>query len=291
MYDKTLLYIEDDRETASFMEEVLAEYFSTVYTAHSGEEALDITIQKDIDLVLTDIELPGMNGLETLQRIREQNKYAGFIVFSAYDMKEYLFEAIDIGVCGYLVKPFHLDQFERVMQKCILQLDAKDNTKEQLQKLAYYDQLTNIYSRHKLVEIFEQLRKRGRPFGILLFDLDDFKKINDTYGHNVGDIILKEFAKVIQQYIRKDDYFGRWGGEEFLMFIPDIDTSSLYTKAQELRRAIAEHDFKVVDGITTSIGAGIYDTEDSLTTALESIDKALYQAKHSGKNRVELVKR
>ncbi|MDB2562449.1 ABC transporter substrate-binding protein [Sulfurimonas sp.] len=170
-----------------------------------------------------------------------------------------------------------------------LESQVKEKTKE-LEKLAKTDKLTGIFNRVKLDDDlalnFDYFQKFGENFSIILIDIDNFKNVNDNYGHQVGDIILQEVTLQIQGHIRSTDVLGRWGGEEFLIICPKSDSDTGYTLAQKLRKSIQEYDFSRVGTLT--ICAGICDIESTndVQKMVSFADTALYDAKHSGRNNV-----
>ncbi|QER41517.1 diguanylate cyclase [Thermodesulfobacterium sp. TA1] len=156
--------------------------------------------------------------------------------------------------------------------------------------LSIIDPLTRVYNRryeiHRLKqEILKRQAKKDYQFSLILIDLDDFKQINDIYGHTEGDRVLKEFAELIKQRIRNQDVFGRWGGEEFLLLCPETPLEGAKTLAEILRQLIANHTFGENKlKITASFGVTSYNEGDDLETILNRLDKALYQGKIKGKN-------
>ncbi len=162
---------------------------------------------------------------------------------------------------------------------------------EQLQRLTITDNLTQIYNRLKLdAELEQQANLYDRykqPFSIMIIDIDLFKQVNDRYGHQSGDVVLVEFTQVIKKHIRKTDIFGRWGGEEFMLIIPNTDIHKAMIQAEKLRLLIAKHNFKIVGHLTASFGVAQFDEENNTIKQLISkADRALYQAKDQGRNRV-----
>ena len=120
----------------------------------------------------------------------------------------------------------------------------------------------------------------------MLLDIDYFKKVNDTYGHLVGDEVLKKFTSILTQGVRKSDIVARWGGEEFVILLPDTEFSSTVKLAELIRLKVAEGDFSPVDGVTCSIGVARWNESESVDQLLKRVDKKLYQAKELGRNRV-----
>lgn len=161
---------------------------------------------------------------------------------------------------------------------------------EKLQKLATIDNLTGISNRHKCheeldIEISRGMRYDG-TFALAMFDIDHFKTINDTYGHDVGDDVLKEFSTLISKHIRDSDRFGRWGGEEFILLLPNLDKKEAMSVVQKLRKIVAKYPFSDIPQITTSVGVTVFTTNDTKESLLKRVDSALYKAKKAGRNKV-----
>lgn len=157
--------------------------------------------------------------------------------------------------------------------------------------LAGTDQLTGLNNRRRFKEFLDQeLARRRRhpaPLSLLLLDIDHFKQVNDTHGHEVGDLVLKELAKLLLHNVRRSDTPARWGGEEFLVLLPATDAEAAVKLAEKLRLSVEKHDFPKVGRVTASFGvASLQDDEDDESNLLRRVDQALYQAKNEGRNRV-----
>ncbi len=166
----------------------------------------------------------------------------------------------------------------------------KSRIKFELQ--ANIDPLTLIYNRYKFLEIacmeIEKFRRYGRPLSIILFDLDLFKKVNDNYGHATGDYVLKTVAQIINQNKRNSDLFARWGGEEFVLLLPETSLQEALAVAERLRKSLSDYDFDKCHQVTASFGVvEIESCDESLDALIEKVDQALYKAKNNGRNRVE----
>ena len=161
------------------------------------------------------------------------------------------------------------------------------NEKE-LEKLSQTDQLTKLYNRHKLHQVFaSEINRSDRfeeIFGIILLDIDLFKNVNDTYGHNIGDLVLKEMSHILKDNIRVSDTLGRWGGEEFLIVIPQTDIEGARILAEKLRKEIENHHFSTVGKLTASFGVACYRKSDDENSIVKRADEALYKAKALGRN-------
>lgn len=162
------------------------------------------------------------------------------------------------------------------------------NNKKELENKAYYDSLTNIYSRDRFDYFLKKKLNQKREFSIIMFDIDHFKAVNDDYGHDVGDIILKEITTLVSTHIRKDDIFARWGGEEF-MIVVGTDITKAERFANKLRRIIEYHNFQHIKNVTCSFGVAEYRQIDKVDTIIKRVDTMLYSAKESGRNCVVAV--
>lgn len=160
----------------------------------------------------------------------------------------------------------------------------------ELKQLATQDALTGIYNRYKInAKIEEEIKRADRyeeSFGLVMFDIDHFKKVNDTYGHDVGDYVLQELSRVILSNIRETDSFGRWGGEEFMLLLPHTPKEEIVEIAEKLRQKVQEHPFEHVKQITISIGATLYKRNEGIAKLIKRADIALYEAKSHGRNQV-----
>ena len=160
----------------------------------------------------------------------------------------------------------------------------------QLEILSNTDKLTGIHNRLKLDDILEQEKKlfdRDQlPLSIIMFDLDHFKHVNDNYGHKRGDEVLKSIAKIVTRGKRETDIFGRWGGEEFLLICHDTDIIGARHLAEKLREAIDAYEFPEIISLTASFGVAQFEKYDSIVKVFDKADKALYEAKEQGRNRV-----
>jgi len=167
---------------------------------------------------------------------------------------------------------------------------VNDRDKE-LERLATTDKLTGAYNRTKFDEIMdieiERFRRYNEPLSLIMFDIDNFKEINDTYGHSVGDYVLKKIADITRETIRMNDYFVRWGGEEFIIISPETNLEKVHALAERLRRTIESYRFNKVGKVTVSFCVTEIKKEDTEDTFVKRADKVMYEAKIGGKNRVE----
>jgi len=164
---------------------------------------------------------------------------------------------------------------------------------EKFKTLSEIDVLTGIYNKGKFNNVLDtelkKVRRYKRPMGLILFDIDHFKQINDTFGHQIGDYVLREIANIVKKNIRDTDIFARWGGEEFVLLAPETDLNGLKMLAEKLRKAIEEYNFEKVGKVTASFGITEATPEDSTDSVVKRADEALYLAKEKGRNRVEII--
>lgn len=176
----------------------------------------------------------------------------------------------------------HFQQFEEITQ--ILQ-----QKNHHLTQLATKDALTEIHNRHMFSELFTQelsiMKRQRSKLSLMMLDLDHFKQVNDTYGHNIGDYVLKNFVSLVVSTVREADLFARWGGEEFVLLLRNAGCEEAYNVAEKIRNLIESQSFEEVGHITCSIGITEVFEDDSLHSAIERADGALYAAKDMGRNR------
>lgn len=190
-----------------------------------------------------------------------------------------------------------ITQFKQMNQ--ILEDEVKKRTQEleealeKLKKVSITDKLTGIYNRHHLDFLLEDISKiihrYENNYGVIILDIDKFKNINDTFGHHVGDIILKEFSDLLKNSIRGTDILGRWGGDEFLILVPFCTEESIKVLSTNIKEKIKSNKFSFVEKITSSLGATIIKKSDTQESFITRADKALYKAKNNGRDKVEIV--
>lgn len=186
----------------------------------------------------------------------------------------------------YLLRKI-LNRYAHVIHTYQSQLEIKNRT---LMKMSNIDHLTKAYNRRCIENIFKkELRRAARyskPLSVIILDIDNFKTINDTYGHNSGDKVLKNVAKIISGMIRETDHFGRWGGEEFLILATETSLANVAIMAEQIRAALDLHDFLEPHNVTCSIGVAEFSGEENPEDVVAKADSALYEAKKTGKNKV-----
>lgn len=175
----------------------------------------------------------------------------------------------------------------------VLVVTQRKRAEEEIHLLATTDSLTGIANRREFVRILEgevdRARRYGVPLSLAMYDLDNFKRVNDTYGHDAGDDVLQAVTSLVKENIRAVDVAARWGGEEFMVLMPQSDIQAARNAAEKLRLAIAGHCFDKIDRLTASFGIAVFEPQDDLNSLLKRVDDALYRAKELGRNRVEIL--
>ena len=301
-----ILIVDDVPNNLRLLDEILDEMSYNTIFANSGKQAVEIvekhTIQ--IDLILLDLMMPEMDGIEVCTIIKSNPMCQDIpvIFITADESPQSLLNAFKTGAIDYLKKP--LDKAELLLRvENQLKLNkvyaglrrSNDELLEAyalLQQLATVDPLTGLENRRSLMDFAEvqlKLAKRYKSFfSILLIDLDYFKKINDTYGHLIGDEILKNIAKILKESLRNVDHIGRFGGEEFIVILPNTTLKNAVLVAEKVRDAIANFVHNIEEQniqTTVSIGIASYNPlDDDVNQIIERADHALYTAKSSGRN-------
>ncbi|EDZ61507.1 response regulator receiver modulated diguanylate cyclase [Sulfurimonas gotlandica GD1] len=414
----TILYVEDEEGIRKETSKALERYAKELFVAKDGEEGLALYKECNPDIVITDIKMPNMTGIDMSKAIKEINPEQAIIITTAHSESTYFMEAIELQLSGYILKPvdkillknkiveivknlqikkefqknknlmeeianlqnniiivydelyemifankmfldfFAIKNIEEFIKRygCIESafiqhndfyfrnnhginhwlleiahyndkkrivsiIDHRDMSpksfliktktiqasghkictfteittmvkeKEELEKKAFIDELTNIANRAKFNQILDieikKFKRYKENLSLVMLDIDYFKSINDTYGHQVGDIILSSLSNLISSNIRDVDLFARWGGEEFVILLPNTDLQSAISFAEHIREYIQEYHFTNNLNITCSFGISEINEKDTGENLLKRVDDALYRAKRMGRNRVE----
>ncbi|MDM8561432.1 diguanylate cyclase [Candidatus Parabeggiatoa sp. HSG14] len=415
----SLLYVEDESDIRSLLSYFLNKKVGKLYTASNGKEGLEIFDKYKPDVVITDIRMPIMDGLEMAQAIKGMSKTTPILVTTAFNEPSYLIQSIEIGIDHYVQKPVnpnqlieklvksstillqekeleiysryahfildsmlvfivatigyeieyvnkaflqfmgyndfegfknslnsldsifteinnvpvdfeeksfewikqiltnkHDEQFVYLRNQQRLEVEAKPylvtvnrfpeknsaifsfteatklaQERESLKIQATTDGLTGIYNRRKfeffLATEIEKAIRYKTALSLIMFDIDHFKKVNDLYGHQSGDYVLQELSRIVINNIRSNDIFARWGGEEFMILVPNNDLENANQLAEKLRGIIATSPFENIPKITSSFGVVQFEHEESGEDFVHRVDELLYLAKHKGRNRVE----
>ena len=292
-----ILVVEDDREMADVLVRGLREEAHDVEIARDGNSALRLSGDSSFDLILLDVMLPGLNGLEVAKRLRMRSEQVPVLMLTARDALQDVVIGLDAGADDYLTKPFNPQELKARIRVGLRLLELEDNlvqAREAMRFKATHDPLTGVWNRGAILESLEKevwrSRREGLSLGLLIADLDHFKSVNDTYGHPVGDTVLREVTRRMVTDVRPYDAVGRYGGEEFLVLLPGCNDSETRAKAERLREAISGELIGTAGGnlkVTMSVG-GVATAEwpqDTSNQILQRADAALYRAKKEGRDR------
>ena len=296
-----ILYIEDQLSVAAPTIQLLRDAGYTVTHMSNAGDALAIFKQQTFDLVLTDLILEGnKSGQEMIREILEMpSRYSEIpiLAMSGLNDARRRVELLHAGVSDYIQKPVLNEELLARVRNLIKMrhlLDKVEKQREQMLELAMIDQLTHLYNRHYLMDIgprkiAEAVRHRF-ALSLLVIDVDHFKKVNDTFGHSMGDTVLEEIAHVLNQSCRTEDTAARFGGEEFVLILTHCNEADAISKGEVIRQQIAELTF---DGFSVTASIGIVCLQHGCSCDFKSLfeqaDAALYKAKENGRNRIELA--
>jgi diguanylate cyclase (GGDEF)-like protein len=296
----TVLIAEDDPIFRRILKGWLEKWKYRVIVTADGTRAWEEMQAKDApQLAIFDWVMPGIDGVELCRRIRLQEctPYRYLLLLTAKDDKQDVVTGLEAGADDYLTKPFHVDELHARIRagKRILELqDALLHARDALQFQAAHDPLTGLYNRAAILDALWRELQRGQrtstPFGIMIADLDHFKRINDTHGHLVGDEVLRQIAGRFIASVRNYDFVGRYGGEEFLLILPGCNATDLVASAERLRRCVADAPIvTAAGGLTVTISLGLaslpHGKAQDCEALLRAADEALYRAKAEGRNR------
>ncbi len=289
-----ILVVDDNQPTREILKRRLDRQGFAVTEAGDGERAIELVRKHPFDLVLLDIVMPGLDGLGTLSRLRDIHTAANLpiIMLSAKEGSADVIEALKRGANDYVTKA---EDFSVILARINTQLSLR-RLNEQVREMAVKDSLTGIYNRRGFFELAEIEEKRFLRYGgslhAIMVDLDRFKYINDTHGHRVGDRVLVVAASRCRKQLRSSDLIGRWGGEEFVILLPEIDFDGAQLTAQRLREVLSSAPIETPEGeirVTLSAGVATFDGScKNLGDLLNHADKALYEAKRGGRNQVHV---
>ena len=299
-----VLVAEDDPVFRHVLQNWLQKWNYCVTAVENGVDAWNLLqTEKAPKMVIVDWMMPEMDGLELCRRIRNLKlaPYRYILLLTAKDNKQDVVTGLEAGADDYLTKPFNVDELRARVRtgRRILQLqDALLQAKDALQFEAAHDPLTGLYNRGAIMDFLQREGQRHvrtrEPLGVIMADLDYFKRVNDTYGHLMGDIVLKESARRFMTVMRSYDGVGRYGGEEFLIVVPGCNLADLVASGERLRNCMAEQPIQAEEipvPVTLSVGvaSALLVGTDALNyeTLLRAADAALYRAKANGRNRVE----
>jgi len=292
MENKTILIVDDTVTNLDILIELLDQY--DVIDATNGKDAIEIANEEKIDLILLDIMMPEMDGYEVCKELQtnQNTKHIPIIFITAKTDENSIEKAYDIGGSDYVTKPFKPRELLSRVKK---ELQIQDMMNE-LKLLASTDPMTKLYNRRYFTKISEHsvdLAKREKQdISMIMIDIDKFKTINDTFGHQIGDDVIISLADILQQNKRKSDIVCRFGGEEFVILLPNTSKDGARIVAEKIRKDVENFRLSLKDDnqLRFTISSGIavveLDQNRAIELALKKADDALYKAKESGRNKV-----
>jgi diguanylate cyclase (GGDEF)-like protein len=264
--------------------------------ANNGLEGEALAEAKQPALVLLDLDLPGMYGLQVLKRLKDNVRTQDIpvIVLSGHNRPEDKVAAFELGAVDYITKPFELTELRVRIRSAI----RMHQLVQMLAQRAQIDGLTGLWNRaffdRRWLEEYSRAVRQGHPLSVAMLDIDHFKQVNDTLGHPAGDSVLQAIAKILQREGRASDLPCRYGGEEFVVLMPDTTAADAVTVCERIREAVQAAVWGRYPGLKVTISIGIAGSEPNGTPVgcevpaeewVESADRALYTAKRSGRNR------
>ncbi|HMJ12721.1 MAG TPA: diguanylate cyclase [Polyangiaceae bacterium] len=291
-----ILVADDEAVTRKLLQLTLPRWGYQVQIATNGNEAWELLASDEgPSMAILDWVMPGLDGPTLCERLRElPGKYVYVLMLTARADKHDLVRGLDAGADDYIAKPFSVDELSARLRagRRILRLE------QELRERAARDVLTGLWSRRAIFDLLtrelERARRSGMPLGVAMADLDHFKRVNDTYGHLTGDMVLRHCAQRIQSVLRAYDSVGRYGGEEMLLLLPQCEAPCAWNACERVRAAIESQALDTETGplhVTLSIGAIVQTVQGDVSgeRLIAAADRALYAAKAAGRNRVELL--
>jgi len=299
----SILVIDDSKTARRQVIEILSRnaLFQNYFEAADGVEGFKLTLNNKVDLILCDVEMPGMDGFKFLQMLsgREESHDIPVIMVTGREDAEAKIRGLEQGASDYVTKPYDAGELlarVKVQLKIKSLQDKLKQSNQMLLELSHTDPLTSLNNRRSMMDAlnkeFERSARKQTPLSLLILDIDHFKKINDNFGHQLGDTALQSLSTLLTGHLRQYDMAARFGGEEFVLILPDTTEAEATRAAERIRQEV---ETLIIDGftdnfrLTVSIGVAaapnkMMETPDDL---IREADYALYNAKRSGRNRVE----
>ena len=300
-----ILIIDDDPKLRKTLSDILRAKGYKTLAAKDGTEGLELLKQYSVDVVLIDLGLPDIPGIEVLNTVKASCPSTEAIILTGNATLDSAIEATNRGAFSYLQKPYDIDQLILHIKRAVEKREAERNIFRQSTELkkinaelrtlytktkvsSFHDPLTRLANRRflevQLEKNYGAAKRYGQPLSIIMLDIDHFKQYNDTHGHVEGDRLLVKVAHIFLKAMRIADYVFRYGGEEFLVMLPGTDITHACKAAERLRRVVESE-----AGITVSLGVSSYhESLQDKEALIREADNALYRAKQHGRNRVEV---
>lgn len=296
MPQETILIVDDVPQNLQILGQVLSQEGYRVAVATNGMQALEVAIKVDPDLILLDVMMPEMDGFEACRRLKkiEQLENVPVIFLTARNSTDDVVTGFDAGAVDFVSKPFiNVELLARVktqirVNSLMKELEQKN---KELEEKAVHDDLTGLFNHGYMFEQLsycQQLSWRyNKPLSVIMFDLDHFKQVNDTWGHQVGDAVLKSVSDIIKDAVRQVDIAGRYGGEEFMIICPETSLENTLLLAERIREEIASAEIGD-QGLKVTISGGVAESQENepVEKLVNRADELLYTSKHAGRNQI-----
>ena len=302
-----ILIVDDHEDNVDLLRTRLEAWGYATESAADGDIALKMVEQSPPDLILLDVMMPTIDGTEVARRIKENKSlpFIPIIMQTALDAPEHKVAGLGAGADDYITKPIEFAELgarvksmlriKRLQEELELKTSELADANRQLLRVSQTDALTGLANRRhieqRLNEMFDHSARLGEPLSCVMCDIDKFKIVNDTYGHQAGDAVLRQFAQILKNEAREIDRIGRYGGEEFLLLLSGTVLDAAVTFAERVRKAVEEHTFTFDGGSlkrTASFGVSGWPHPAIMhcETLVKMADDALYVAKETGRNKV-----
>jgi diguanylate cyclase (GGDEF)-like protein len=309
-----ILVVDDEESIRTVLSQILEEEGFKVTEAASGEAALELFRKQPFYLVITDIVMPGINGIELLAKIKELNSDTQVIIMTSYASLDTVVSALRSGAYDYIFKPFEdldvisaaacraaekirlIAENQNLIKRLTKKTEALKNANKVLKELAVRDGLTGLFNHRYFQEdlAYEMLRagRYKRIFSLIFLDIDHFKNYNDTHGHTQGDKLLRTLGQILKNNLRKSDLIARYGGDEFVITLPETAKAETRMVAEKICKTVSDYPFEgretqPQEKVTLSIGIASFPEDGTDGSSLiHCADQALYQAKKNGRNQV-----
>ena len=297
--ENKILIVEDDSVIAEMLNQFLTRSGYQAKITHSAEEAEEVLKGEEVNIILSDIQLPGMDGITLTKKVKKKYNL-DVIIATGYSSKYSYEDAIKNGASDLIFKPIRLNELmlriNRVIRERSL-INERDRMIENLRKLSIKDPLTDLYnSRYFYEQLEKEITRSDRyfhPLSLIFIDIDNFKSVNDSYGHMVGDKAILMIAKKMKASLRSLDTAYRFAGDEFTVILPETDANQAEVVADRIRSEMENERLvifeKQISKITLSIGIAEYVRNEEMGQFIHRADVNMYQAKQSGGNKVFIM--
>ncbi|MBA3028717.1 MAG: GGDEF domain-containing response regulator [Desulfobacteraceae bacterium] len=297
--NRHVLIVDDDSNVRVPMQEFLEHSGFMVSAAETAEKAMDLIVHDGVHVVITDIQLPGMNGLDFTDAIKAARADIDVIVITGFSTDYSYEEAVEKGASDFIFKPVRFRELLLRLKRVLKEKDLseeRDRMLSELKNLAITDALTNLYNSRQFYNQLELEMGRSvryhHPLSLMLFDIDHFKEYNDTYGHLEGDKVLVRIGQTVKSLLRTMDTAYRYGGEEFTVILPETIGEEAVTVGERIRSYIASEKFiqngKIIS-VSVSVGIAQFDYCEETPEFVKRADQAMYLSKDKGRNQVSYI--